>query len=72
MVRLTIKEAARTRGIRNAYQLQKAMNIHPGMAARLWKGEMEMVALKTLDHLCDALGCGLSDLLVRIPNKKKS
>lgn len=72
MVKLTIREAAEARGIENAYQLQKAMDVKPGMAARLWKAETEMVALKTLDRLCDALDCELTDLLVRVPNKKGS
>lgn len=72
MVKLTIREAAEARGITTAYQLQKAMGVQPGMAARLWKGEPEMIALKTLDRLCKALECGLTDLLVRIPEKKSS
>jgi DNA-binding Xre family transcriptional regulator len=71
MVRLKIREAAEARGITTAYQLQKAMGVQPGMAARLWKGELEMIALKTLDRLCDAIGCELSDLLVRQSDKRK-
>ncbi|OLE54578.1 MAG: hypothetical protein AUG51_07795 [Acidobacteria bacterium 13_1_20CM_3_53_8] len=70
MVKLTIREAAEARGITNAYQLQKAMDVKPGMAARLWKGETEMIALKTLDRLCEALGCELTDLLVRVSNRR--
>lgn len=46
--------------------------VQPGMAARLWKGEMEMIALKTLDSLCEALGCEFTDLLVRTPERRKA
>jgi len=70
MVTLRIREAAEARGITTAYQLQKAMGLQPGMAARLWRGEMKMIGLDTLDRLCDAIGCELDDLLVRVPEKK--
>ena len=70
MVTLRIREAAEERGITTAYQLQKAMEVQPGMAARLWRGDMKMVGLDTLDRLCDAIGCELGDLLVRVPEKK--
>ncbi len=70
MVTLRIREAAEERGITTAYQLQKAMEVQPGMAARLWRGELKMIGLDTLDRLCDAIGCELCDLLVRMPEKK--
>lgn len=65
MVKLTIRQAAEKKGITTAYQLQKAMNIPPAMAARLWKGEMKMIALSTLDALCEVLDCEVSDLIER-------
>ncbi len=70
MVTLRIREAAEERGITTAYQLQKAMDVQPGMAARLWRGELKMIGLDTLDRLCDAIGCELCDLLVRAPEMK--
>ncbi len=70
MVTLRIREAAEERGITTAYQLQKAMEVQPGMAARLWRGELKMIGLDTLDRLCDAIGCELGDLLKRAPEKK--
>lgn len=71
MVELRIQEMATKRGITTAYQLQKAMDVHPGMAARLWKGEIEMIALKTIDALCDALDCEPADLIVRVKETGK-
>jgi DNA-binding Xre family transcriptional regulator len=68
MVKLTIREAAERRGITTAYQLQKKLGAHPGMAARLWKGDMAQIALKTLDALCEVLDCELGDLLMRTNN----
>jgi DNA-binding Xre family transcriptional regulator len=71
MMRLTIREAAEAKGISTAYQLQKALNVPPGTAARLWRGEMRMIALSTLDALCEALGCELSELITREVGQKK-
>jgi DNA-binding Xre family transcriptional regulator len=65
MVTLRIRAAAEARGVTSSYQLMKLMNIPPGHASRLWKGGMEMIGLKTIDALCEALGCDPSDLIVR-------
>ncbi len=70
MVKLRIQEMAIKRGITTAYQLQKAMDVHPGMAARLWKEETEMIALKTIDSLCEVLDCEPGDLIVRVKVSK--
>jgi DNA-binding Xre family transcriptional regulator len=70
-VELRIREAAEARGIKTAYQLQKRMNVPPGTAARLWRGDMRMVGLDTIDALCEAIGCEPADLIVRVVEKKK-
>lgn len=72
MVRLTIREAAEKRGLTTAYQLQKKMDVPPGTAARLWRGDLEMVALKTLDFVCEKLECDLSEVIQREPSKLKT
>jgi DNA-binding Xre family transcriptional regulator len=69
MVKLTIKEACEARGITNAYQLQKAMSVQPSIASRLWRDGQKMVALETLDRLCVALDCKLSELIERDEEK---
>jgi DNA-binding Xre family transcriptional regulator len=69
-VQLRIREVAEARGITTAYQLQKRMNVPPGTAARLWRGEMRMIGLDTIDALCEAIGCEPADLIVRIQEKK--
>jgi DNA-binding Xre family transcriptional regulator len=70
MIKLRIREIAEAQGITTAYQLQKAMKYPPNMAARLWRGDMKMIGLETIDKLCEVLGCEPNDLIVRIKNKK--
>ncbi len=60
---LTIREAAEKRGVTSSYQLMKALNIPPGHASKLWKGEMRMIGLDTVDALCKAFKCNPSDLI---------
>jgi DNA-binding Xre family transcriptional regulator len=71
MVELKVREAAEARGIATAYQLQKRMNVPPGTAARLWRGEMRMIGLDTVDALCEAIGCEPADLIVRVATNQK-
>lgn len=71
MVNLTIRQAAEARGIKTAYQLQKMLGFQPAMAARLWKGETKMIALTTLDTLCEKLECDLSEIISRENGKSK-
>ncbi len=68
---LTIREAAEKRGITSSYQLMKALNIPPGHASKLWKGEMRMIGLDTVDALCAALKCKPGDLIKYEPDSGK-
>ena len=72
MVNLTIRQAAEARGIKTAYQLQKMLGFQPAMAARLWKGETKMIALTTLDTLCEKLECDISEIITRESGKPKA
>lgn len=72
MVKLRIREVAEQKGLKTAYQLQKAMNVQPTTAARLWKAKMGKIALTTIDALCEVLECEPCDLIVRVPAKKKA
>jgi DNA-binding Xre family transcriptional regulator len=64
MIKVQIAEVAQRRGITTAYQLQKALNIPPAMAAKLWKGDFKMIGLETIDRLCKALKCKPHQFLV--------
>lgn len=60
-----IRQLAESRGLTTAYQLQKNAGLSSSMAARLWRDEVEMIALSTIDSLCDALECEPGDLFTR-------
>lgn len=64
MIRSQLRKVAGKRGIRNAYQLQKVVDVPIGQAYRLWEDNWTQVNLKTLDKLCRALRCKPNDLLV--------
>ena len=70
MISVHISEAARQKGITTAYQLQKALDISPTVAARLWKGEFDMIGLVTLNKLCRVLRCQPSKLLRYVPDSR--
>jgi DNA-binding Xre family transcriptional regulator len=55
MVTTHIQEIARARGIETAYQLGKRLDISPSMAARLFKDNVKMIDITTLDRLCREL-----------------
>lgn len=63
MITKHVREMAEARGIRHAHALQKAIGVSPTVAAKLWKGEFEMIGLSTLDKLCRVLKCQPGKLL---------
>jgi DNA-binding Xre family transcriptional regulator len=70
MIVVTIKERAEKYGITNAYQLQKAMEISPTIAARLWRGDFKKIGTETLDGLCRVLRCQPDKLFKYMPDSK--
>jgi DNA-binding Xre family transcriptional regulator len=71
MITLCVRDIAERKGITTAYQLQKVAQLHPGHAAKLWKGRLEMIGLKTMNTLCEALGCEPGDLFSRVRDGKR-
>jgi DNA-binding Xre family transcriptional regulator len=63
MITVSIREMAERRGITTAYQLQKAMDVPPSLAAKWWSNEMKMIGIDTLDRLCKVLKCKPNDIL---------
>lgn len=57
MIKIQIREIAKKRGIKTAYQLRMALGVSPTLAARLWKEEFSQIGLNTLDRLCRVLKC---------------
>jgi DNA-binding Xre family transcriptional regulator len=72
MVTLCVRDIAERQGITSAYQLQKVAKLHPSHAAKLWKGRLEMIGLKTINTLCEALSCEPGDLFSRVRDGKRS
>lgn len=70
MIQLTIQDAARARGIKNAYQLALKAKCTPAKASRLWNGE-KWPQRETLESLCVALECDLWELITWVPDRKK-
>jgi DNA-binding Xre family transcriptional regulator len=64
MITVRIREMAEKRGIMTAYQLQKAMDVAPSLAAKWWTNDMRMIGIDTLSRLCKTLRCKPSDILV--------
>lgn len=77
MIKVTVRQAAEKRGIKNAYRLAQKLQgtdvgpdaKHQRLASKLWKGNVQP-ALETIDRVAEALDCGLEELLVRVPNKR--
>lgn len=62
MITVTIREQAEKRGITTAYQLQKAANVQPSVAAKWFRNELKMVGMDSLNTLCRVLRCKPNDL----------
>jgi len=55
MINTHVQELARKRGITTAYQLQKALDISPSVAAKLWTDDFEFISRTSLERLCNLL-----------------
>jgi len=69
MITVTIRERAEKYGITTAYQLQKALEISPTIAARLWRGNFDKIGIVTLDRLCRVLECQPDKLFRYVSDK---
>lgn len=69
MIVVKVREQAERCGIKNAYQLQKAMDVSPTIAARLWRGDFKKIGIDTLDGLCRVLRCQPNKLFKYTPDE---
>ena len=65
MVELKVKQLAKSKGIKTAYQLQVAADLYPSHAAQLWSGTTSKISLEVIDRLCAALDCEPGELFKR-------
>lgn len=73
MIKVTVRQAALARKVKNYYQLGQMLGKGPKnemLAKRLWEGT-HIPTLPTLYRVCDALNCKIEDL-VRRANGKRS
>jgi DNA-binding Xre family transcriptional regulator len=63
MIKTHVQAIAKKRGITTAYQLQKALNVSPSVAAKLWKDEFEFISRTSLNRLCELLRVGPASLI---------
>lgn len=71
MIEIQIRERCEARGIKTAYQLQKAANLTPPTAYRAFKNEIKHLTMETLDKLCTALDCQPHMIFHHIKEEKK-
>lgn len=70
-IEIKIQERCLELGLTTAYQLQKAADLAPSTAARLFNNEVGYLTRDTLDKLTDALDCDLGVLFPRMKPKGK-
>jgi DNA-binding Xre family transcriptional regulator len=63
MFKNKISALSEKKGLVNAFQLGKALNVSPTTANRLWNGDFAKIGVDTLHRLCDLFGCQISDYL---------
>lgn len=78
VIKVTVRKAARKRGIKNWYRLaQRLANVEgkkpdgasQELAKRLWR-DYPNSKLESIDAVAEAFDCELSELLIRVPNKR--
>lgn len=79
MIKVTIRQAAKKRGIVKAAHLARVVGVQEAVAGRWWKWRPRpknerqdpIPTLESLSKICDALDCELSDLIVRNGKKRR-
>ena len=69
MIQVQLKRVLRKRK-RSMYWLAREVDSHYPSIYRLAAGEVVLVNLDTLDRICEALECEISDILSRKRGKK--
>lgn len=69
MIQIQLKRVLKKRK-RSMYWLAQAVEAHYPTIYRLAEGQVALVKLETLDRICEALDCEVSDILVRAHRKR--
>lgn len=70
-LKVTIKQRAEKRGIKNANQLGLALGVAPNVSARLWDGSFKKLGMNTFEKLCEVLACQPNALFRYEPDERK-
>jgi len=70
MIRLTIKEYLDTHNI-TRYELAKRSGISFQVIDKYYKNKVVRYDSYLLEKFCDALGCGIADLIEYVPDPQK-
>lgn len=65
-VEIRLKQVREMRGL-SQYELAQRSGMSPQNIQKLEQGRAKGIQLDTLDALCEALGCDIQELLVRVP-----
>jgi putative transcriptional regulator len=68
MIRVAIMSAMAQRNMRYVTDLSKATGLNYAHLGHIISGDIKQIKLDTLDKLCQALDCGVGDLLVHEPD----
>lgn len=68
-MRITVKEVAEAKGIKNATQLAEIAHIPLASMYRIWNGTAKMIGMDTLEKLCTALKVPVGMLVQHIPEE---
>ncbi|MDT7543618.1 MAG: Cro/C1-type DNA-binding domain [Acidobacteriota bacterium] len=70
-LKVKIHEVAKSRGIKNPYQLQKLAELSPSNAVNLYTNNIVQISVETLSTLCTVLNCTPNDLFVGVKPASK-
>jgi DNA-binding Xre family transcriptional regulator len=72
MILSKVREVAEANGVTSSYQLQNALGVKPTVAVRLWRNQVTRFSTDILNRLCSTFHCQVADLLVYVPDTKKT
>ncbi len=70
MIENRIKQVAQARGLKTPYEFQRALDLTPAVAWRMWHKKTSRWSEEVLEKLCAGLECQVGELLVYVPEKK--
>lgn len=75
MIKITVQQAAKKRGIKKAHHLQIEFGFSPAVAADLWRGtnghDSPLPRLQTLNTICEKWKCPLDELVRWMPDSRQ-